>query len=151
MAYAVLARHPHRAGHAPTATGAPARRRPDASDVPHGWKSPRTVFVNPMSDLFHPQVPIGFVRRVLQVMADTPQHRVGRAGSRPRRGRRRGPAGPARRAPAGRRGGRGVVRAARTAWSRMAGTPRGPEQAVALIRPPRRGIGTVSGVPSPCW
>ncbi|MFF9587239.1 DUF5131 family protein [Streptomyces achromogenes] len=103
MASAVLARHPHRAGHAPTATGAPARRRPDALDVPHGWKSPRTVFVNPMSDLFHLRVPIGFVRRVFQVMADTPQHRVDRAGSRPRRGRRRGPAGPARRAPAGRR------------------------------------------------
>jgi len=27
---------------------------PDALDVPRGWARPRTVFVNSMSDLFHP-------------------------------------------------------------------------------------------------
>ncbi|MEU9338808.1 phage Gp37/Gp68 family protein [Streptomyces sp. NPDC048290] len=47
---------------------------PDALDVPYGWRSPRTVFVNSMSDLFHARVPIAFVRQVFQVMADTPQH-----------------------------------------------------------------------------
>lgn len=47
---------------------------PDALDVPYGWKSPRTVFVNSMSDLFHARVPIDFVRQVFGVMADTPQH-----------------------------------------------------------------------------
>ncbi|GGZ20117.1 DUF5131 family protein [Streptomyces nitrosporeus] len=47
---------------------------PDALDVPYGWKSPRTVFVNSMSDLFHARVPLAFVRQVFQVMAGTPQH-----------------------------------------------------------------------------
>ncbi|MER7348029.1 phage Gp37/Gp68 family protein [Streptomyces aurantiacus] len=47
---------------------------PDALSVPHGWKSPRTVFVNSMSDLFHARVPLDYVRRVFDVMADTPQH-----------------------------------------------------------------------------
>ncbi|NEC13184.1 phage Gp37/Gp68 family protein [Streptomyces sp. SID8014] len=47
---------------------------PDALDVPYSWKSPRVVFVNSMSDLFHARVPLAFVRQVFQVMADTPQH-----------------------------------------------------------------------------
>ncbi|WP_331747581.1 phage Gp37/Gp68 family protein (plasmid) [Streptomyces sp. NBC_00984] len=47
---------------------------PDALDVPYGWKSPRVVFVNSMSDLFHARVPLDFVRQVFEVMADTPQH-----------------------------------------------------------------------------
>ncbi|WP_432020257.1 DUF5131 family protein [Streptomyces sp. 1222.5] len=47
---------------------------PDALRVPYGWRSPRTVFVNSMSDLFHARVPLDFVRQVVQVMADTPQH-----------------------------------------------------------------------------
>ncbi|MFI1621830.1 DUF5131 family protein [Streptomyces lydicus] len=46
----------------------------DALSVPYGWRSPRTVFVNSMSDLFHARVPLDFVRRVFAVMADTPQH-----------------------------------------------------------------------------
>ncbi|MFF3975001.1 DUF5131 family protein [Streptomyces rubiginosohelvolus] len=47
---------------------------PDALDAPYGWKAPRVVFVNSMSDLFHARVPLDFVRQVFQVMADTPQH-----------------------------------------------------------------------------
>ncbi|MER6774935.1 phage Gp37/Gp68 family protein [Streptomyces bacillaris] len=47
---------------------------PDSLDVPYGWKAPRVVFVNSMSDLFHARVPLDFVRQVFQVMADTPQH-----------------------------------------------------------------------------
>lgn len=41
---------------------------------PLTWKSPRTVFVNSMSDLFHAKVPISFVRDVFDVIAETPQH-----------------------------------------------------------------------------
>lgn len=47
---------------------------PDALDVPRHWRMPRTVFVNSMSDLFHPEVPIGFIKEVFRVMAETPQH-----------------------------------------------------------------------------
>src|SRR3954471_24064253 len=39
------------------------RVRPDALDIPYGWRSPRVIFVNSMSDLFHPDVPINFIRR----------------------------------------------------------------------------------------
>jgi protein gp37 len=47
---------------------------PDALLAPYSWRQPRTVFVNSMSDLFHAKVPLDFVRQVLQVIADTPQH-----------------------------------------------------------------------------
>lgn len=46
----------------------------DALDQPYRWTGRRTVFVNSMSDLFHAKVPLSFVREVLAVMADTPQH-----------------------------------------------------------------------------
>ncbi|MER9493039.1 DUF5131 family protein [Mesorhizobium sp. M0006] len=42
--------------------------------IPEGWKRPRRVFVNSMSDLFHPDVPIEFVGEVWRVMAATPRH-----------------------------------------------------------------------------
>lgn len=42
--------------------------------APLSWKKPRQVFVNSMSDLFHPDVPEEFVARVWNVMARTPQH-----------------------------------------------------------------------------
>ncbi len=42
--------------------------------VPYGWRQPRIVFVNSMSDLFHAKVPLSFVREVFAVIADTPQH-----------------------------------------------------------------------------
>lgn len=46
----------------------------DALTQPYRWRSPRVVFVNSMSDLFHAKVPLSFVRRVFQVIVDTPQH-----------------------------------------------------------------------------
>ena len=47
---------------------------PDALDEPYRWTGSRIVFVNSMSDLFHARVPLAFVRQVLNVIADTPQH-----------------------------------------------------------------------------
>jgi protein gp37 len=41
---------------------------------PYTWSGRRVVFVNSMSDLFHAKVPLDFVRRVFDVIADTPQH-----------------------------------------------------------------------------
>ncbi len=41
---------------------------------PYGWSGRRVVFVNSMSDLFHARVPVDYVRRVFDVIADTPQH-----------------------------------------------------------------------------
>ena len=47
---------------------------PDALDIPRSWAAPRTIFVNSMSDLFHPEVPLEYIARVFEVIADTPQH-----------------------------------------------------------------------------
>lgn len=47
---------------------------PTALDAPRRWRQPRMIFVNSMSDLFHAKVPLGFVRDVFAVIADTPQH-----------------------------------------------------------------------------
>jgi protein gp37 len=47
---------------------------PSSLDVPKRWSSPRLIFVNSMSDLFHDDVPIEFIRQVLDVIRDTPQH-----------------------------------------------------------------------------
>ena len=43
-------------------------------DLPHTWKQPRRIFVNSMSDLFHPNVPLWFIRRVFETMEQCPQH-----------------------------------------------------------------------------
>lgn len=42
--------------------------------APLGWKKPRRVFVNSMSDLFHPDVPVDFIADVWRTMARTRQH-----------------------------------------------------------------------------
>lgn len=47
---------------------------PETLDEPYGWRTPRVVFVNSMSDLFHAKVPLGFIRNVFDAIADTPQH-----------------------------------------------------------------------------
>src|ERR1700738_3547057 len=47
---------------------------PEALDIPRRWKRGRTVFVNSMSDLFHPDVPLEFIQQVFRVMEDCPQH-----------------------------------------------------------------------------
>lgn len=47
---------------------------PEKLADPLGWKTPRTIFVNSMSDLFHEGVPDEFIDQVFAVMALTPQH-----------------------------------------------------------------------------
>src|SRR6476660_2367074 len=46
----------------------------DLLRVPESWGKPRRVFVNSMSDLFHPDVPIDFIVEVWHVMARTQRH-----------------------------------------------------------------------------
>lgn len=54
--------------------GFKVRVHEDALNVPYTWKGSRVVFVNSMSDLFHPDVPLEFIQKVFKVMNDTPQH-----------------------------------------------------------------------------
>jgi protein gp37 len=49
--------------------------QPHMLDLPLSWKKPQTIFVNSMSDLFHEEVPLTYIRRVFDVMERCPQHR----------------------------------------------------------------------------
>jgi protein gp37 len=44
----------------------------DALKIPYSWKQQKVVFVNSMSDLFHKDVPLDFIKKVFDVMNDTP-------------------------------------------------------------------------------
>lgn len=46
-----------------------------ALTLPLKWKKPQTIFVNSMSDLFHPEVPLEFIQRVFAVMRQADWHR----------------------------------------------------------------------------
>ena len=50
------------------------RTHEDSLLTPYEWRKPKIVFVNSMSDLFHPEVGIEFIKKVFHVMNDTPQH-----------------------------------------------------------------------------
>jgi protein gp37 len=45
-----------------------------ALELPLQWKKPRTIFVNSMSDLFHQDVPIDFIKRSFEVMQTADWH-----------------------------------------------------------------------------
>jgi protein gp37 len=67
--------------------GFDVRLHPDELIVPRRWRRPRRVFVNSMSDLFHPRVPVEFIAEVFTVMAETPQHTYQVLTKRPKRAR----------------------------------------------------------------
>lgn len=46
----------------------------DALGIPYTWKRQKVVFVNSMSDLFHKDVPLSFIKKVFDVMNENPQH-----------------------------------------------------------------------------
>lgn len=45
-----------------------------ALKTPYTWKKSKVVFVNSMSDLFHKNVPLYFIKKVFKVMNENPQH-----------------------------------------------------------------------------
>jgi protein gp37 len=54
-------------GH-PFATGFDLTLKPDRLQQPFGWKRPRMIFVNSMSDLFHKEIPRSYVEAVFNAM-----------------------------------------------------------------------------------
>jgi protein gp37 len=46
----------------------------DELRTPYTWKKPRIAFVNSMSDLFHKDIPLSFIKKVFKVMNENPQH-----------------------------------------------------------------------------
>ncbi len=50
------------------------RTHSDSLNIPFTWRGSKVVFVNSMSDLFHPDVPVDFIKAVFSVMNQTQQH-----------------------------------------------------------------------------
>lgn len=59
----------------PYENGFDLQLREERLDQPLRWTRPRTVFVNSMSDLFHEDIKLNFIRRVFDVMATASWHR----------------------------------------------------------------------------
>ncbi len=71
-------------GH-PFEQGFDMRLWPDRLDQPKHWAKPRRIFVNSMSDLFHPLVPVPFIQRVFTVMQEADWHQYQVLTKRPER------------------------------------------------------------------
>ena len=48
--------------------------QPQMLDLPLRWKTPKRIFVNSMSDLFHKDVPIEYIKEVFAVMSRADWH-----------------------------------------------------------------------------
>jgi protein gp37 len=46
----------------------------ESLNIPYTWKTSKIVFVNSMSDLFHKDISLDFIKQVFEVMNDNPQH-----------------------------------------------------------------------------
>src|SRR5947208_2732890 len=46
----------------------------ESLDLPRSWRLPRVIFVNSMSDLFHEDIPLFYIKEVFDVMVSCPQH-----------------------------------------------------------------------------
>src|SRR5271154_6658784 len=60
-------------GH-PFEQGFDLRLVPEKLTLPLQWRAPRRIFVNSMSDLFHPDIPIEYVAEVGRVMREANWH-----------------------------------------------------------------------------
>jgi protein gp37 len=50
------------------------RTHEESLSIPYTWKHSKVVFVNSMSDLFHRDIPLDFIKKVFEVMNENPQH-----------------------------------------------------------------------------
>ena len=70
----VMARRLHGMGQANYRNGFDLTLHPQMLERPLGWRTPQVILVNSMSDLFHKDVPLAFVRRVFDVMGRATWH-----------------------------------------------------------------------------
>jgi protein gp37 len=47
---------------------------PKRLEEPFHWHTPSRIFVNSMSDLFHEEVPVSFIKEIFEVIRQTPKH-----------------------------------------------------------------------------
>lgn len=57
----------------------------DRLDQPRKWRTPKRVFVNSMSDVFHAHFSVGMIQQVFRVMVECPQHQFQVLTKRPER------------------------------------------------------------------
>lgn len=76
--YRGVANHPYEQGF-------DMRLWPQRLELPLRWKKPRRIFVNSMSDLFHPYVPDEFIDGVFETMREASQHQFQVLTKRPER------------------------------------------------------------------
>ncbi|MBR4508199.1 MAG: phage Gp37/Gp68 family protein [Elusimicrobiaceae bacterium] len=57
----------------------------DALSIPLKWKSPKLIFANSMSDLFHEKVPLSFLLKIFETIKNTPHHKYQILTKRPER------------------------------------------------------------------
>ena len=69
----------------PYEQGFDMRLWPQRLELPLKWKKPRRIFVNSMSDLFHPYVPDEFIGRVFETMCKASHHQFQVLTKRPER------------------------------------------------------------------
>ncbi len=60
-------------GH-PYERGFDLQLRPERLEQPLSWKQPRMIFVNSMSDMFHEEIPLPYIREVFKVMRKAKWH-----------------------------------------------------------------------------
>lgn len=58
---------------------------PERLDQPRSWRTPKRIFVNSMSDVFHAHFSFEMIARVFAVMAECPQHQFQVLTKRPER------------------------------------------------------------------
>lgn len=69
-----MARRLHAMGNERYANGFKVTLHHDLVEKPLTWRTPRLIFVNSMSDLFHRDVPIKFIKQVFATMSSANQH-----------------------------------------------------------------------------
>ena len=57
----------------------------DALSIPLKWKSPKLIFANSMSDLFHEKVPFDFLLKIFEIIKNTARHKYQILTKRPER------------------------------------------------------------------
>ena len=69
-----MARRLHAMGQARYRNNFDVTLHSDLLEQPLRWRQPRKIFVNSMSDIFHPDIPLDFIRHVFDVMAEAHWH-----------------------------------------------------------------------------
>lgn len=71
---ATMAKRLHAMGNKRYDNGFKLTLHPDLIEVPLKWKTPRRIFVNSMSDLFHKDVPLDYIQEVFHTMEKAHWH-----------------------------------------------------------------------------